>query len=301
MKIIKFIVPLFLISFLTWNIIRDWQLVYPYWLDFKPTPIIIAFLFFLAIYPEGALSWYVILRKMGFKVPIKDSIKVWVISTASRYIPGTIWQYLGRVEIAHRVLDLARKETIISLLFEIFIGVTASIVIALFALPFIFTLKIPIESWMFLLPLILIPLHPNISKRIIEILAKLLKKEFKANFSSLGIKETLLVFFFSSLNFFLNGAALFFLISSLYHDKSIDFLQITGIYSLSWIIGYVSIFAPAGIGVAEASLAYFLSFTMPFALSSLIALSYRFFLTLAELTIFILSLKLGGNKKWRKI
>lgn len=295
-KLIKFLVPVFIISFLIWNISQDWSRITPYISEFSSLPLIISFLFFLTIYPEGAVTWFILLRKMGLKILLGGSIKVWIISTTSRYIPGSIWQYVSRVEMSSRVLGLSRSAVTTSLLLEVFIGLTAAALVSLLMLPLVSHLKLSVPVWVFLLPIFLIFTDERISHKLIVILAKLLKKDFSKSLIYLKIKDKAIVLVFSAFNFFLNGFALFFLIKSVY-PGNIDLLQLTGIYSFSWAVGYISVFAPAGIGITEASLAYFLGFMLPPGLNSLIALSYRLLLTLSELFVFLFSLHFLRNEE----
>ncbi len=72
-------------------------------------------------------------------------------------------------------------------------------------------------------------------------------------------------------------------------------LTFSGFYAFSWVVGFLSFFAPGGLGVTEITLAYLLSFMMPLSLASSITILYRFLLTVAEFLIFSISLRLGGR------
>lgn len=56
-----------------------------------------------------------------------------------------------------------------------------------------------------------------------------------------------------------------------------------GIYTASWIIGYVTFFAPSGLGVQDVSIAALLSVFVPLPIASAIAILFRIILTLTEL------------------
>lgn len=291
-KFLRAAIPSVLLAFLFWNIVKDWRTVTQYWSNFAIAPVLISFVFLVTDYPEGALGWHIVLRKMGINISFRKSLRIWILSTASRYVPGSIWQFIGRVELAQRE-GIARSKTIASLLLEIFLVLVAGVFMSLLALPFIKLNQLGIGLWIFLLPFPLLLLHPNIANRIIDLLARISKKDIRRVDVSFSSSDTISAFPWFAVNFLINGTALFFLVTALVGTIEPSWLiAYTGFYALSWVLGYVALFAPAGVGVTEVSLAYLLSFSMPFSLASTIALSYRFFLTIAELLVFLFVIKI---------
>lgn len=291
-KFLKAAIPSILLAFLFWNIAKDWQTVIQYWSNFAIVPFLVSFVFLLADYPEGALGWHIILRKMGINISFLRSLRIWILSTASRYVPGSIWQFIGRVELAQRE-GITRSKTIASLLLEVFLVLVAGVFMSLLALPFVKLHQLGIGIWIFLLPFPLLLLHPKIANRIIGLLARVSKRDIRKIDVSLSFSDTISAFPWFAVNFLINGIALFFLVTALVGTiEPFWLIAYTGFYALSWVLGYVALFAPAGVGVTEVSLAYLLSFSMPFSLASTIALSYRFFLTIAEILVFLFVLKI---------
>lgn len=296
-RIIKFIVPLILLGFLSFKIIQDWSTVEIYLQNFNILPLILGFLVMLTIYPEGALCWWSVLRNMGIKVRLASATRIWIISNTSRYIPGKIWQYLGRIELAKREAGISRGKTIFSLMLEIFLVLIAAGVVSMVALPFVEFKIIGGGMVILLLPLSLILLHPKIANFILRLLAKVSRNKINI-FFPLSFGSTLSIFPLYILNFLINGLALYLLVVSLYGDINISFYHIlafSGFYAFSWVVGFLSFFAPGGLGVTEITLSYLLGFLMPLSLAFSITLLYRFLLTLAELLIFGLFLKPGGK------
>lgn len=292
-RIAKILIPTLLIGFLIWNIGKDWRTVAGYWDNFRILPFLLSFAILLIDYPEGALGWHMVLRKMGINVDFWRSHRVWIIATTSRYIPGSIWQYIGRVELAQKE-GIPRNKTLISLLIEAFMVLVAGVFMATLALPFLELKQLGNSIWVFFLPLPLLLLHPNIANKLMGFIAKVSKRSIKKIDVNLDFKKTVSLFPWFAVNFLINGAALYFLVMSLTGSIAVSqLIAFTGFYSLAWVIGYVALFAPAGVGVTEVSLAYLLSFSMPLSLASVIALSYRVFLTTAELAVFLFVLKKG--------
>ena len=294
-RVIKFLLPTNLLAFLAGNVINNWHLVLEQWSAFNILPFTLCFLLMLSIYPEGSVGWYIILRKINVDIRFKNALKIWIISNTSRYIPGKIWQYLGRIELARRE-GIPRTKTFASLLIEVFLVLIAGIIVSVFSLSLL-PLKEIDQWWMFLIIVPFLLLHPIFSNKIIDIVSKLSRKDFGVVKVNLSFRDTILSLPWFILNFFINGLALFFLISSVSHNFApSSIIAISGFYALSWVLGYISFFAPGGIGVTEVSLAYLLSTIMPFALASLVAILYRFLLTAAEFLVFIMVLRIKDNQ-----
>lgn len=288
MKILKIVFPLVLISFLVLNIVGNWGQIVLNWHNFQSIYVFFAFLFLLIVYPEAAFSWYILLAKMGVKCKLRNVLYVWIVANTSRYIPGTVWQFIGRIGLAERIARVSKKDSGISLLWEIFFGLAGASLISLLSFPVWNLVKVEYIWIIVLAPLILLGFHPSVLTRIIRLIAYALKRDLGTFSFSLGFLDSLLMTFLSMSNFILNGIAIFLLLKAINISMRLEMIAVlSAFYALSWIIGYISVFAPGGIGVTEISLAYLLSGFMPFSSASLVALFYRFLLTMAEILVFL--------------
>lgn len=295
-KIASILIPLILIFFLLQTITSNWHEVLIYLNNFQTIPFVASFLILLLIYPESAFAWYNLIKMLGVKISLQNALYIWVISNTSRYIPGAIWQYVGRVELGQQ-MGITRKDGILAVLYETLLIVASGCLISLFIVEY--WNIVGIQSYIILLgtmiPFILI--HPIISKKLLLILAKLTKKE-QFSIIPLKMRDYVLVLPLFLVNFLINGLALTFLIYAFTGNFEIEKLFfVSGVYALSWLIGYFSIFAPGGLGVTEITLALLLSLQMPLSLASTIAIIYRFLLVIAELVTFIVTLKFKYSKR----
>lgn len=285
---LKFFIPMTLLGFMIWSIGKDWEQVLFHWQNFRIAPLTLAFLLLILVYPEAAFSWYILLSKMEIKRKLKDILYIWIIANTSRYIPGTIWQFISKVGLAQKVARIPKKDSSVSALGEIFFGLAGASLVSFFSLPFWKFVKVEYVWLIVFMPVVFLVFHPAILSHIIKHIAYVLKKDLGRFNFRLGFLDTLLMTFLSMLNFILNGVAIFLLLRALGVSLGVEMVAvISGFYALSWIIGYVSIFAPGGMGVTEVSLAYLLSNFVPFPLASLVSLLYRVLLTLAEVLVFI--------------
>lgn len=303
-RIFKIAIPTLLIGLLSLNIVRDWETASVYLKDINVYYFIFIIPAMLVIYPEGAYAWFKLLSKMGFKTKLRKTLFAWIVSNTARYIPGTIWQYVGRVELGKSELGLKRKDVLMSVLAEVFFTIAGGALIALVALPYLsdkvadgFSVG-PSSIWVvFLLPLPFIILHPKISTKFINIIAKVAKKDMGRVELDVGFGDSLSLLFWFSLNFVMNGIALFLLAVSFGIGFSPgNLLMLTGFFAFSWMVGYFTLIAPGGVGVTEVSLTFLMSLYMPTTLAAVIALVYRVLLTVSEMIVFVLVLKLKKNE-----
>src|SRR3989338_6167905 len=57
----------------------------------------------LPIYPLSVGAWYSLLRGLGGKLNYREALGIWMLSNAARLLPGTVWQWVGRVYLAASV------------------------------------------------------------------------------------------------------------------------------------------------------------------------------------------------------
>jgi uncharacterized membrane protein YbhN (UPF0104 family) len=78
------------------------------------------------------------------------------------------------------------------------------------------------------------------------------------------------------------------------------FLPVASIYIVAWLIGFLSVFTPGGLGVREAVIIFFLQFLIDSTLAALLALVARLTWTFAELGISGLALLIPVNFEQHK-
>lgn len=296
-KNLKVVLPFFLLAILVWNVVSNWDEVNPYLTNFKPLPLAGSFILLFLVYPESSLAWYVLVRRSGIAVSLRKAMYIWIVSNTGRYIPGSIWQYLGRVSLGEEA-GIKRGQGVVSVLAETFFVLVAGVLVSLLTLPYWNILGVTFGWWILLMLSPLFLLYPSISFWVIRLMATVTRKNFRGFKNKLNFGNSVFVLPWFILNFALNGIALFLLAESLGVDVGLkNLITFSGFYAFSWIVGYFALFAPAGIGAREASLAYLLSFSMSPSLASVIALLDRFLVTVAEAAVFVIVVKLRG-KAW---
>lgn len=288
MKSIKKIIPFIVVSaifiFLIWNVSKQWETLSSIQWKFRPGNFILFLLFLLPIYALDAFSWHLVTRALGAHITYMKNFQIWVFSNAGRFLPGSIWQYAGRVYLAGQA-GMSKTQAITAVVAEALFALLLGALVILLTLTF---WKLPIggvEEGLIkfiaalgtLLLVVVIALLSNKSAAVymVKLLGRVTKKGEVLNSINIPFFYLPKVAGSFFLQFVCGGLVLFFLSRSVV-DLTLDLMPVfVGIYAASWLLGYISIFAPSGLGVQEIILATLLSSYMPFPLAVALAILFR--------------------------
>ncbi|WP_322806519.1 lysylphosphatidylglycerol synthase domain-containing protein [Thermanaerothrix sp.] len=234
------------------------------------------------------INWILILKGMKITISLESCIKNYRLSFIARYIPGSIWGYLSRSEWLYRSYGISYRISSWASLIEIIIPLLAAImVIILYA-----STLAPrwLVSFFFLGSI----LAPMIIWRLMDFLRKritwpLTYSEDRFYFP-LRYWLTCVVIFL--INWGLSGLMVYTLIFSLnpaftslnFFLAIRDWFKATFAFAVSWMIGFLVLFVPAGMGVREAALQNLLRyvFGLPYEQALIISVWSRLILLLSE-------------------
>jgi uncharacterized membrane protein YbhN (UPF0104 family) len=216
------------------------------------------------------LVWPYLLRRLGTPAPF-SWVTLFFKSQLGKYIPGSVWQYAGRVGLARR-LGVPVKLVALSIAAEIAFSAFAAAA----------TASLILGWWASAVVLAAIAglLLLSISLRRLRG-ARAVDRE--ALVISLGAAPTavilyLLVWGIYGLAFWMTGRALFTI-------PVADLPRYIGVFALAWLAGLVAVFAPGGIGVREAVIVGLLSGRLHQADAIVLAATSRLILTATDLVL----------------
>lgn len=277
-------------SFLLWNIISNLSLLSTLKWQFNFLYLFLAFGCAFSVYTLNAFSWFVVLKFLDINISIYQAIRVWVLSNLSRLLPGSVWQYVSRVYLSEQV-GISKVDSTIALIVEIIANILIGIVVIYFV-AFFWELPSQInEIKNFLLVILIVGfislllffrIFLSIIKKVLNFLFKinLVRHQIKYNFKYLPFLIVGFIF-----QFVLAGLSIYFLINSFFSIEFSEYPIIVGSYAFSWLVGYLTIISPGGLGVQEVTLSSLLSFLVPLPIASLIAIFFRLMLFIAEFSV----------------
>ena len=86
------IVLYFLVAYLA----RSWESIRAYEWVLRPGWLVLSGLAFLAFYCSQAVAWWLLLRGFGLQSPLTVAVATWAKSILVRYVPGTVFMFVGR-------------------------------------------------------------------------------------------------------------------------------------------------------------------------------------------------------------
>jgi glycosyltransferase 2 family protein len=213
------------------------------------------------------VSWRKIIGAFGHSLPLAAAARIWSISELARYIPGVIWQVVGRAYLV-RPYGISAAASSTSQVLELSIFLLANLLLALACLPWYAAgISGASHQWFIfatgLAPLLLILLHPKIFYGAINsILTRLKKPRVECRLGGAGLLGLL---FWAVLGLCWQGLAIWLLVAQPHAlDLGLDGLVLViGAYCLAWCAGFLAFWAPGGIGVREVVLVATLKFALP--------------------------------------
>lgn len=231
---------------------------------------------------------------LKFKIDLKrpDCFQIYNHTQLAKYVPGSIWQFVGRISI------LKNKGFSITSIKNAMLAEHLWIILV----AAIFSVYPLIQNWSDFIKFVNIPdlfINFNLKNNIILaiVVASLL-------FLFFIIKNKLISFFYwlikltpplkavlvLLISWLLFGTSLWITLIPFTTDNP-PYFYIVGIYSLAYIIGFFVPFAPAGLGIREAILVFYLSKYVETDVALLLSVANRLVYFIAELILAIVAFK----------
>ncbi|MEI6123273.1 MAG: lysylphosphatidylglycerol synthase domain-containing protein [Bacteroidota bacterium] len=234
----------------------------------------------------NAAVWYIITKQNNCNIPFFETIKMRIYSDFGKYIPGKIVAY-GILFYSYNQKSISKKRIAVCSFQELIMGTLAAIVIALVSIYFsdIALLRKYYAAFLVMAVVCLIVIYPPVLEFTTNKIMKLLRREpisIISNYAQLVL--VLLLFVISWLVF---GLGFYFFINSFYTYSISYYFFTTGAFAIAGLLGFVAIFAPAGLGVREGALVFILGYVFTRAISVIISLLSRVWMIFCELIFFL--------------
>ncbi|MBN2537105.1 flippase-like domain-containing protein [candidate division WOR-3 bacterium] len=283
--------------FLVSRLVRDWSQI-P-WSDIRfnyPVLVVSFGVLFLLYLPVFGLTWTVLLRSLGERLSAFRATAIISVSQMGKYVPGKVWFTLGRAVLARRH-GIPESKTVLTAFMEAGFALLAALL--LFGVTVILLPRGQVPGyayWAFVLvPVCLVCLYPPLLRRIVNALLRRLKQPLLD--INLPLPRIVAIVGLYLLMWVVQGFGCFLLINSFY-PLALDRLPIVvGGYALAWILGFLSLVTPAGLGVREGILTFAFRFAMPEPVAILAALLTRVWITLAEVVAALALLPFVRNRR----
>jgi uncharacterized membrane protein YbhN (UPF0104 family) len=242
--------------------------------------VLLAFVLCLCGLISSLLVWREMLADLGSRLSVSDAWRVMFIGQLGKYVPGSIWPVLAQSELGadHGV---PRSRSALSVLLSYAVGTCSGAVVAMVTLPFATASSVAQYFWIiFLVPVAIVLLSPPVLNRLLRFVLRVSRQpalERSVSFKGLGRSTA-----WAAIGWACNGFMIYVLMRQLAGHQQGTLLVSVGAYALSWVVGFVAVFAPAGAGVREAVMVAVLSTRTTPATALTVALVSRALVVVAD-------------------
>lgn len=246
----------------------------------------------------SVLIWHVTSNLLARRGSYLVLLRALLLSSLLKYIPGTVWPYVGIVYFLGEE-GLAAGAVVASLVSWQALLVLGGLLMSMTLVPGM----VAAHSWLLLVSvlgvlgvIVVVGRRPSWLQRRATSLLQTVRAPIagQANF---GIRDLLSALFFTLMMWCLYGLAFFAFCASLFPMDLSDLPTVTGAFALAYVSGYLAPFAPAGLGVREGLLTLLLVPVLAPGEAAVVALLSRLWLIGVEIVclgVFVLP-----HRMWR--
>ncbi len=228
---------------------------------------------------------YVSLRRYNAVISFRESFQIFNITQVAKYIPGSIWQYVGRAGL-YKAAGLSNSQIRGSIIVETIWIVGSAFICGLFLI--LLTRNEVLAALLRALPFstaLLLLLIGGLAATGV-ILIYVFREALDAFIAGILIPFRIIVA--SLLTWLFFGFSLWIIFLPYINDVSV-YLYIVGLYCLGFSIGFIVPFAPAGIGIREAVLVIGVTHIIPADTAVVLASLHRLFYIFTEFLLVVIA------------
>ncbi len=278
----KVLLPFVVAFFIGRVIYRNWQHVREAEWELAPGYLFVSFVLTACWFTVRPLVWCTLLKRFGYPIPFRSAYLVVRRAELSRYVPGTIWQYISRVYLAGRY-GVPAAVCMAATFLETVLLILASLGPAMWNLE---TLLPDLARFQRIL-LVAIPVgaavlvHPRVLNLWARVLSRALKqpyREMKVPWSTIALLWAIYLGVWV-----LHGLGAGVFVKGVMAIPLDRVPVMASYYALAWLVAMVSVIAPAGMGIRDGVLGLLLSQLMPVGVAFTVAVAVRLWMTVLEL------------------
>ncbi len=245
-----------------------------------PLLLLVSSVLLLLGYLASAALWGRIVMDLGGPaLTTGEAIRIFMVANLGRYVPGKIWQIAGLAVLA-RNRGIPAATAMGAAVVGQGIALAAATLVALGALvggpPAIRSWSLPAAGVVAVATVV--GLLPPVFARMTGLWFRLSKQEAPRNLGSVHALRWLVLY---TANWALYAFSFWVFAASFGHRG--DIVPVASAFAAAYVVGYVMIFAPAGLGVREGALVAFLSPLLGVGPSGVVAIVARLWTTGVEL------------------
>ncbi len=240
------------VAFVALALARSWDEVAAYDWTFRPQWLAVSFAVFLLFYCLQAAGWWLLLAGFGLRPGVLATWAVWGSSILARYVPGTVFMFVGRAWLHHgQGLDMPRVGA--AMVYEQALQLCSALLTVALLWP-LARVEAGWAAWSLLaIPALLVLVHPRVFVPLAGRVLGLLHREPLT--ATLGFGRVVGMLWYYVATWLLVGTAAWCLARATVDAGTDALALVIAAYALAYVAGMVAFVVPSGVGVREAVLA----------------------------------------------
>ena len=264
---------------LNWQSLRtqpiDWQ--------FSPPWILASILVVFASYAVLIEAWRRVVLSMGERLPFATAARIWFLASLGKYVPGKVWALAGAAVLAKRAGVEPSAAVAGAVVLQLLALASGAAVVALTARDAFQSVgqgAEPVLAAVILLSIL--GVAALTSQSLLDRVGRLLPSSWPR---LRAIRPVVLAsaFLANAAAWAAYGVALLMLARGLLPDAGLTLAQSIGVFTCSYLVGFLALFAPAGLGPRESVFLLMLAGEIGLKPAAALALASRLLLTGTEL------------------
>lgn len=284
-RIVSYAIVVAAAAFLYTTIARNWAQLKAFDWSVDPLYLAASLVLHVGVLAWGVYVWSLVLRLLDAPtVAYRPLLRIWSASNLTKYIPGTVWQFLTAAHLS-RGEGLPGVLALTSMIIHVGFSLLAALVISAAALPLDSALGPLGSPWVrgAGVLLALVAVHPAAVNAALRLVPRALHREVLVWRG--GWLDGVRLLALSLLSWAVYGVAFSLFVAALAPIPAAAVVPLTAVNALAFTAGYVAVLAPGGIGVRESAMTLLLAPILPAAVAAVLAIAARLWSVAAELIL----------------
>ncbi len=208
------------------------------------------------------MSWRSVLGDLGSRLGPRATFAVFFVSQLGKYVPGGVWNVVAAGELGadHRV---PRRRSLSAMLVTLFVSIVSGLAVGVPTLAATAGGLGGAYRWLWLLlPVTLVLLAPPVMNRVLALVMRLARREPLEH--PLTARGTLTAVAWAVGAWLVAGVQVWLLaLGTGVEPSPASWARVTGAYAVAWVVGFLVLVVPAGLGAREVVLLALLAPLVP--------------------------------------
>lgn len=241
---------------------REWDDIVPALAEL-PVGLVLASLLVAVIYLVMTfLSWRAVLADLGSRLPLRPAFGVFFVSQLGKYVPGGVWNAVAASELGadHAI---PRRRSLSGMLVAVFVSMVSGLAIGVPMLALTGGGLVGWYQWLWVLAAVtVVLLAPPVMNRVLGVVMRLTRRQPLEH--PLTARGLAVAVGWAVLGWCTAGVQVWLLaVGTGVEATPATLLRVCGAYAVAWVVGFVIVVVPAGLGAREVVLLALLAPIVP--------------------------------------